>query len=245
VTVPGAVSAWVELHARFGKRPFARIFEPAIGYGRDGFIVSPTIASQWAAQVPDLRSQPGFAEAFMPGNRAPSPGELFRLREHAATLETIAATNGEAFYRGELAETMEAHSTANGGAMIAADLAAHRADWVGTITTDYRGYTIHELQPNGQGIVALVALSILEHFDMASLPVDSADSVHLQIEALKLAFVDALAYVADIDHMRVRPGQLLDKGYLKQRSTLIDRDPGERCDSGNSTQGRHRIPHRC
>ncbi|MDT5232571.1 MAG: gamma-glutamyltranspeptidase / glutathione hydrolase, partial [Mycobacterium sp.] len=110
VTVPGAVSAWVELHAKFGKRPFARIFEPAIGYGRDGFLVSPTIASQWAAQVPDLRSQPGFAEAFMPGNRAPSPGELFRLPEHAATLEKIAATNGEAFYRGELAETMEAHS---------------------------------------------------------------------------------------------------------------------------------------
>src|SRR5882757_7942481 len=122
VTVPGAVSAWVEMHAKFGKRPFARIFEPAIGYGRNGFLVSPTIASQWAAQVPDLRSQPGFAEAFMPGSRAPSPGELFRLPEHAATLEKIAATNGEAFYRGGLAETMEAHSAANGGAMIAADL---------------------------------------------------------------------------------------------------------------------------
>jgi gamma-glutamyltranspeptidase/glutathione hydrolase len=93
VTVPGAVSAWVELHAKFGKRPFARIFEPAIGYGRDGFLVSPMIAAQWAAQVPDLRTQPGFAEAFMPGNRAPLPGELFRLPEHAATLEKIAATN--------------------------------------------------------------------------------------------------------------------------------------------------------
>src|SRR6195256_1008316 len=114
VTVPGAVSAWVELHAKFGKRPFARIFEPAIGYGRDGFLVSPTIASQWAAQVPDLRSQPGFAEAFLPGGRAPSPGGLFRLPEHAATLEKIAATNGEAFYRGELAETMASHSAANG-----------------------------------------------------------------------------------------------------------------------------------
>ncbi len=147
----------------------------------------------------------------------------FALPEHAETLEKIAATNGEAFYRGELAETMEAHSAANGGAMTGADLAAHRADWVDTITTDYRGYTLHELQPNGQGIVALVALGILEHFDMASLPVDSADSVHLQIEALKLAFADGLAYVADIDHMQVRPAQLLDKEYLRQRSTLIDR----------------------
>src|ERR1700738_1290267 len=237
VTVPGAVSAWVQLHAKFGKRPFDRIFEPAIRYGRNGFLVSPMVAAQWAAQVPDLRSQPGFAEAFLPGGRAPSPGELFRLPDHAATLEKIAATNGEAFYGGELADTMEAHSAANGGAMIAADLAAHRADWVDTITTDYRGYTIHELQPNGQGIVALIALGILEYFDMASLPVDSADSVHLQIEALKLAFADALAYVADIDHMQVRPGQLLDKRYLKQRSTLIDWTQAKDVTAGTPPKG--------
>jgi gamma-glutamyltranspeptidase/glutathione hydrolase len=237
VTVPGAVSAWVELHAKFGKRPFARIFEPAIGYGHDGFLVSPTIAAQWAAQVPYLRSQPGFAEAFLPDGRAPAPGERFRLPAHAATLHKIAATNGEAFYRGELAETMEAHSAAYGGAMTVADLAAHRPDWVGTITTNYRGYTIHEVPPNGQGIVALVALGILEHFEMASLPVDSADSVHLQIEALKLAFADAQAYVADIDQMAVRPGQLLDKGYLKKRSTLIDRRQAKHVTAGNPPRG--------
>jgi gamma-glutamyltranspeptidase/glutathione hydrolase len=237
VTVPGAVSAWAELHAKFGKRPFARIFEPAIGYGRDGFLVSPTIAAQWAAQVPELRSQPGFAEAFLPGGRPPAPGERFRLHAHAATLEKIAATNGEAFYRGELAHAMEAHSTANGGAMLAADLAAHHVDWVRTITTDYRGYTIHEIPPNGQGIVALVALGILEHFDMASFPVDSADSVHVQIEALKLAFADALAYVADIDHTTVRPGQLLDKDYLKQRSTLIDRMQAQHVVAGTPPKG--------
>src|SRR6195256_245668 len=115
VTVPGAVSAWVELHAKFGKRPFARIFEPAIDYGHGGFLVSPTIAAQWAAQVPELRSQPGFAEAFLPGGRAPAPAERFRLPAHAATLQKIAATNGEAFYLGELAESMESHSAANGG----------------------------------------------------------------------------------------------------------------------------------
>jgi gamma-glutamyltranspeptidase / glutathione hydrolase len=222
VTVPGAVSAWVELHARFGKLPFQRLFEPAIKYGRDGFPVSPTIASQWAAQASLHKSQPGFAEAFLPGGRPPKAGERFILPDHAATLEKIAATNGAAFYRGELAEAIERHAKANGGAMLVSDLAAHHADWVGTIELDYRGYTIHEIPPNGQGIVALIALGILEHFEMASLPVDSADSVHLQIEALKLAFADAGTYVADIDHMPLRPERLLDKGYLEDRANLID-----------------------
>jgi gamma-glutamyltranspeptidase / glutathione hydrolase len=222
VTVPGAVSAWVELHTKFGKLPFDRLFEPAISYGRNGFLVSPTVAAQWEAQVPLFATQPGFAGAFMPGGRAPKPGELFRFPDHAATLEKIAATNGEAFYRGELAAKLEAHSTAHGGVMRASDLAAHRPDWVGTISQTYRGYTIHEIPPNGQGIVALIALGILEQFDMSSLPVDSADSVHLQIEALKLAFADAQAYVADIDYMPLPPERLLDKEYLKQRARLID-----------------------
>ncbi|MGA8126870.1 MAG: gamma-glutamyltransferase, partial [Mycobacterium sp.] len=210
VTVPGAVSAWVELHAKFGKLPFERLFEPAISYGRKGFLVSPTIAEQWAAQVPLFASQPGFAETFMPGGRAPSPGERVTLPDHAATLELIATTHGEAFYRGELAAKLEAHASANGGAMRAGDLAAHHADWVGTISGGYRGYTVHEIPPNGQGIVALIALGILEHFDMSSFAIDSADSVHVQIEAVKLAFADAQAYVADVEHMTVRPEHLLD-----------------------------------
>ena len=222
VTVPGAVSAWAELHAKFGKLPFDKLFEPAISYGRNGFLVSPTIAEQWAAQVPLFKNQPGFAEAFMPAGRAPKAGELFRFPDHANTLERIAATGGEAFYRGELAARLEAHALANGGAMLATDLAAHRADWVGAIAATYRGYTVHEIPPNGHGIVALIALGILEHFDMSSLPADSADSVHLQIEAVKLAFADAQAYVADIDYMALAPQRLLDKEYLKRRAALID-----------------------
>ena len=222
VTVPGAVSAWVELHAKFGRLPFERLFEPAISYSRNGFLLSPTIAEQWASQVPLFEAQPGFAETFMPGGRAPRAGEQVRLPDHAGTLEAIAATNGATFYRGELAATLEAHSTANGGAMRAGDLAEHRADWVGTIASDYRGYTVHEIPPNGQGIVALIALGILEHFDMAALPVDSAENVHLQIEAVKLAFADAQAYVSDIDHMTLSPDQLLDAEYLRQRAALID-----------------------
>jgi gamma-glutamyltranspeptidase/glutathione hydrolase len=237
VTVPGAVSAWVELHAKFGKLPFERLFEPAISYGRNGFLVSPTVAEQWAAQVPLFKTQPGFADAFMPGGRAPKPGELFTFPDHAATLEKIATTNGEAFYRGELSAQLEAHAAANGGVMRASDLAAHRADWVGTISGTYRGYTIHEIPPNGQGIVALIALGILEQFDMSTLPADSADSVHLQIEALKLAFADAQAYVADIEHMPVRPERLLDKEYLKKRATLIDRKRAKPADAGTPNGG--------
>lgn len=237
VTVPGAVSAWVELHAKFGKLAFEKLFEPTIGYGRDGFLVSPTIAQQWAAQVPTFASQPGFAQAFLPDGRAPRAGERFRFPDHAATLEKIAATGGAAFYRGELADRLDAHAATNGGAMRASDLAAHRADWVGTISGSYRGYTVHEIPPNGQGIVALIALGILQHFDMASLPVDSADSVHLQIEALKLAFADAHAYVSDIDHMSIRPENLLDEGYLKQRAGLIDRDQAKAASAGTPGGG--------
>jgi gamma-glutamyltranspeptidase/glutathione hydrolase len=237
VTVPGAVSAWTELHSRFGRLPFGRLFERAISYGRDGFLVSPTVAQQWAAQVPAMKSQPGFADAFLPGGRAPRPGELFRFPAHAQTLELIADSNGESFYRGELADLMAADSKAHGGAMTAADLGAHRADWVEVISADYRGYTVHELPPNGQGIIALIALGILEHFDMGSLRVDSAESVHLQIEACKLAFADALAYVADIDAMPMTPDRLLDADYLAARAALIDRENAQEFGAGRPPTG--------
>ncbi|HEU0191093.1 MAG TPA: gamma-glutamyltransferase family protein [Mycobacterium sp.] len=233
VTVPGAVSGWVELHARFGTLPFGRLFESAIDYARGGFVLSPHVAGQWATQAPVLAEQPGFAEAFLPGGRAPKPGERVTLPDHATTLEQIAASRGEQFYRGELAARLEAHSTAHGGAMRASDLAAHRADWVDTISVGYRGYTVHELPPNGQGIAALVALGILEQFDMASLPADSADSVHLQIEAVKLAFADAYAYVGDVDHLPVTVDHLLDPEYLRERAALIDPRQARPATAGN------------
>ncbi|OFZ87971.1 MAG: gamma-glutamyltransferase [Betaproteobacteria bacterium RBG_16_66_20] len=237
VSVPGCVSAWVELHRKFGKLAFERLFAPAIRYGREGFMVSPTIAGQWAAQADELKVQPGFAEAFMPGGRPPAVGEVFRFPDHAATLENIAATAGESFYRGELAGKIEAFANKHNAAMRVSDLAAHKCDWVGTLQQNYRGYTIHEIPPNGQGIVALIALGILEHFDLASLPVDSADSFHLQIEAVKLAFADAQAYVADIDHMPFDPGKLLDANYLKERARLIDRKKAQPFAAGRPPQG--------
>ncbi len=237
VTVPGCVAAWAELHAKFGKLPFAKLFEPAIRYGREGFLLSATIAGQWDKQLAELKSQPGFAAAFMPGGRAPAAGEVFRFADHAATLERIAATKGAAFYSGDLAEKIEAFAKKHNAAMRVSDLAANKPDWVGTLQQDYRGYTIHEIPPNGQGIVALIALGILEHFDMASLPVDSADSCHLQIEALKLAFADAQAYVADIDHMPFDPSKLLDANYLKERAKLIDRKKAQPFAAGKPPQG--------
>jgi len=237
VSVPGCVAAWTELHAKFGKLPFERLFEPAIRYGREGFMVSPTIAKQWAAQAAELKGQPGFAEAFMPGGRPPATGEVFRFPDHAATLEKIAATKGAAFYSGDLAGKIEAFAKQHNAAMRVSDLAAHRCDWVGTLQQDYRGYTLHEMPPNGQGIVTLIALGILEHFDMASLPVDSADCCHLQIEAVKLAFADALAYVADIDYMPFSPEKLLNKEYLKERAKKIDRKKAQPFAAGTPPQG--------
>ena len=224
VTVPGAVSAWVALSRRLGKLPFAQLAQPAIGYARNGFPVSPTIARLWALGGAKLGAQPGFAECFLPGGRAPRAGEVFRSEAHARTLELIADTEGEAFYRGVIAERMVAHAQAHGGAMALDDLAAHQADWVGTVSQRFGDAVIHEIPPNGQGIAALMALGILDELGVGTQPLDGVDSVHLQVEAMKLAFADLHQYNADIDHMRVQPAQLLDRGYLRERAQLLDRE---------------------
>ncbi len=223
VTVPGAVSAWAALSAKFGKLAFAELFASGIDYAERGFLVSPTVARQWQTQGPQLQDQPGFADAFLPGGTAPSAGQVFRFPAQARTLQAIAESRGETFYRGTLAQKIAAASRAQGGAMTEADLAAHEPDWVEPIGQDYGGLRLHEIPPNGQGIAALMMLGILEHFDLADAPVDSADSLHLQIEAMKLAFADAYCYVADPKAMTVLPEQLLDPAYLRQRAALIDR----------------------
>ncbi|HZP93670.1 MAG TPA: gamma-glutamyltransferase [Burkholderiales bacterium] len=221
VTVPGAVSAWVALSQRFGRLPFADLFEPAIEYAERGYLVSPVIAWQWSIAIDRLRDQPGYREAFMPGGRAPAAGELFRFPDQAKTLARIAQTKGEAFYRGDLAEKIAAAGAAQGGAMTVADLAAHRADWVEPIDVQYQGHHLHEIPPNGQGIAALMALGILRELDLASRPVDSVESYHLQIEAMKLAFADVHRYVSDPATMKVKTSDLLNPDYLRQRAHLI------------------------
>ncbi len=222
VTVPGCVSAWVELSREYGKLPFADLFEPAIKYATDGYMVSPTIARLWAHQAPLLQNEPGFAQTFMPKGRALQAGEKFVAPGHARTLTRIAETKGEAFYKGELAEKIAAWARETGGDITVADMAAHTLDWVEPIGIDYRGYTLHEIPPNGQGIAALIALGILENFDVAALPIDSPECMHLKIEAMKLAFADINEYVSDISTMRVTPAQMLDKAYLRDRAKLID-----------------------
>jgi len=237
VTVPGAVSAWVEMSEKYGKLPFADLFEPAIKYATDGYMVSPTISRLWANGAAELKSQPGFADTFMPYGRAVAAGEKFVSLAHAKTLQRIAETKGVAFYRGDLAEKIAAFSKQHGAALTLDDLAAHTLDWVEPIGIDYRGYTLHEIPPNGQGIAALMALGMLENFDVASLPVDSPDSMHLKIEAMKLAFADINEYVSDISTMRITPAQMLDKAYLKQRAKLIDMKKAANPAHGNPAQG--------
>src|SRR5216684_1094459 len=222
VTVPGAVSAWVMLSEKFGKLPFAELFAPAIDYAANGFRVSPTIARQWANQIPTFKGAPGFADAFMPQGRAPAPGEQFAFPDQAKTLMRIAETRGEAFYRGELAEKIAAYATSCGGAMTVQDLARHQADWVEPISHPYRDFRLHELPPNGQGLAALIALGILEYCHLYDHAVDSADSLHLQIEAMKLAFADVYQHVADPAGMRFNAADFLDSGYLKRRTKRIN-----------------------
>ena len=222
VTVPGAVSAWAALHERFGKLPFADVLEPAAEIAERGHTVAPIVAHKWAAAIPDLQNQPGYAQAFMPHGRAPEVGEKFKLPDAAATLRRIGQTRGRDFYEGELAERIAAYSRECGGAMTAQDLRDYQPEWVKPITKRYRGYDLHEIPPNGQGIAALIALGILDRFDLGALPVDSADSQHLQIEAMKLAFADLYKYVADPRSMEVTPEQMLDDAYLDARAKLID-----------------------
>jgi gamma-glutamyltranspeptidase/glutathione hydrolase len=224
VTVPGAVAAWTALSRRWGQLPFADLFQPAVAYARRGFAVSPITARRWQ----DAQAlYPQFAEinrTFFPSGRAPQTGEVFRCPPQAETLTAIAESRGEAFYRGSIAQKIADCAAAEGGAMTLDDLAAHRADWVEPLAVDYRGATLHEIPPNGQGIAALIALGILRNFDMAQYPVDSVDSVHLQIEAMKSAFAEVFRRVADIDHMPEPPEELLREDRLAAHASAIRTD---------------------
>ncbi|WP_454849452.1 gamma-glutamyltransferase family protein [Rhizobium binxianense] len=237
VTVPGAVSSWVALSERFGKLPFEKLFEPAIRYARYGYAVSPTIAVLWKMGAKTLAEQPGFRDCFMPKGRAPEAGELFVNTALADSLEAIAVSRGEAFYRGALARKIAAAAAENGAAMTAADLDKHTVDWSGVISMRFKGYELHEIPPNGQGIAALMALGILENTEIADLPPDSPQSLHLQIEAMKLAFADTHRYVGDLDHMQLRPSDLLSPGYLAERAKLIDRSKASVAPVGAPTNG--------
>lgn len=237
VTVPGAVAGWAALSECFGRLPFADLMQPAIGYARDGFAVSVIAQKRWAGSIAELDAQPGFAAAFMPGGCAPQAGQTWRFPAAARALQAIGASRGEAFYRGEIAEALVRHAAANGGAMSRADLESYRPDWVEPISRAFQGHVVHELPPNGQGVAALMALSILEHLGIGRFAPDSPIAQHLQIEAMKLAFADVYRYVGSEQTMQVRTSDLIDDSYLRKRAALIDERRAQDFGPGNPAQG--------
>ena len=221
VTVPGAVSAWAALSERFGRLPFARLFDAAIGYAEHGFQVGPITALHWRQAQERFGQFPDFAAHFLP---APGPGEAFRRPELAAALGDIAATGGESFYRGALAERMAAAAAQAGGALRRTDLECHQADWVEPIGQIYRQVCLHELPPNGQGLAAQIALGILQHRQPGEL--DSPAAAHLEIEAMKIAARAACDHIADPAAMRLTPAALLGEESLARAAAGIGERAG-------------------
>ncbi|MFA6473214.1 MAG: gamma-glutamyltransferase [Candidatus Latescibacterota bacterium] len=221
-TVPGAVSAWAALHEKYGKLPFCKLFMPAMEYAENGYLLSPVIGRSWASLKETYKDFPDWRDTFLFNGNAPKIGEKVVFKYHARTLKRIMETKGEAFYHGEIAERIVAHSKKTGGWFSLEDFAEHAPFWVDPISVEYHGYTLNEMPPNGQGIAALIMLGILKNMDLQKYPVDSADSLHCQIEAMKLAFADARNYVADPSYMVVKSSDILDSSYLAERAKLID-----------------------
>lgn len=224
VTVPGAVSAWATLASAHGSMPLADLLEPAARYAERGFPVSPVTAWYWRRAVAAYAKAdfPEWHRVFAPAGEGPRTGDVVRLPDHAATLRAIGESEGRAFYEGPLADAINEAAQSAGGALRADDLAAHRADWVRPIRADYHGLTLHEIPPSGQGLVALIALGILRHLDVPAMGLDTADMLHAQIEAMKLAFRDGHRFIADPEHMDVAVAALLDDAYLADRAARID-----------------------
>jgi gamma-glutamyltranspeptidase/glutathione hydrolase len=237
VTVPGAVATWVALWERYGKLPFADLLAPAIEIAERGYLLPVVVQQKWDAATPELGHLPGFAQSFLPWGRAPRVGELFRFPAAARALRLIAQTQGQAYYQGEIAEALVRFSREQGGVHTREDFAGFRPQWVQPIERNYRGYTLHEIPPNGQGIAALMALGIAEKFDLPSMKVDGPDSQHLQIEAMKLAFADVYRHCAELSHMEVTAEQLLDDAYLASRARMIDMKRAQDFGAGNFVKG--------
>ena len=225
VTVPGAPSAWAELHKRFGRLPFAQLFEPAIYYAENGYPVSPIVARFWQEGIEALlpyKDNPAIVpwfDTFAPQGVAPKTGELVRLPDHAKALRLLAASYAESYYRGELAQKIVTFSEQTGGCLTLADLADYRAEWVEPLHINYRGYDVWELPPNGHGITVLMALNILKGFEFKAK--DTAETMHKQIEAMKLAFADGMHYIADPRYMHTKVEELLSDEYAAVRRSLI------------------------
>lgn len=223
VTVPGAPAAWRALSLRFGRLPMTRSLAPAIQMADEGYPVSPTLAYYWGAahrRFREVLTEPVYQEwfrVFAPEGRAPEPGEIFRASDHAGTLARIAESDAQDFYQGEVAERLVAFAQATGGVMTLSDLAAYDPEWVNPLSVRFRGYDVWELPPNGQGLVALMALKMLEGLS----PANEEERLHYQIEALKMGFADAFRYFADPRSMPWPPETLLDDAYIDLRRAEI------------------------
>ena len=217
VTVPGCVAGWRDLIERFGSMSLGDVLEPAIRYATDGHPVGPITAAAWARAAVKFGDRNGFRETFCP---APAAGEIWNAPGHARTLRRVADDGGESFYRGEIAQDIAAAVRADGGALTADDLAAHENEWVEPLSVDALGFTLLELPPNGQGIAASMALQLCD-------ALDAADDPHRQVEAMKLAFADLHAHVADPAAMRFPPRLLLDPAYAADRAALVGESAGD------------------
>ena len=231
VSVPGCVDGWFELHDKFGQLSMAENLAPAIGYAKEGFPVSELIAYYWNRSA-GLKRYPGFEETFLRDGRAPKKGELFRNPMLATTLEKIANGGRDEFYKGSIAKTIDAYMKKHGGYLSYNDLATHQSQWVEPVSTNYRGYEVWELPPNGQGIAALQMLNVLEGYDFSTIKFGSADHIHYFVEAKKLAFEDRARLYADMDFYASPVERLISKEYADGRRKLITQTAARRYDVG-------------
>lgn len=234
VTVPGCVDGWFELHGKFGSQPMSALLAPTVAYARDGFPVTELIAFYWQRSVKKLERYEGFRETFMPNGRAPRKGEIFRNPRLANTLERIGREGRDVFYRGEFTHTMADFMKRVGGYLTYEDFATHHSTWVDPVSTDYRGYDVWQLPPNGQGIAVLQLLNILEAYDIREMGFGSPEYLHTFVEAKKLVFEDRARYYADPDMANVPVEELISKEYATERRKRIDpKDAAERVEAGN------------
>ena len=222
VSVPGCVDGWFELNKKFGSMDMEQILGPAIKYASEGFPVTEVIAYYWAGNARSLSRYPNVADVYMPDGKPPAKGEVFKNPYLAETLKTIASGGRDAFYKGDIARTIGSFMEEQGGFLSYGDMAAHESEWVDPVSTNYRGFDIWELPPNGQGIAALQILNILEGFDIAAMGFGSAEYIHHFVEAKKLAFEDRAKYYADPDFQDIPVERLISKQYAAGRRTLIN-----------------------
>ena len=222
VTVPGAVDGWTKLLERFGTKQLRELLAPTIRYAEEGFPVTELVAGLWSANENVLRADPVAARTYLADGHAPAVGDIFKNPGLAQSLKEIGDHGRDAFYKGAITARIIACCAQHGGTHTAADLSEFSSEWVEPISTTYRGWTIYEIPPNGQGIAALMMLNIMENFPIPSYKHNSAKALHVIIEAKKLAYADMLRYVADQRFSRVAVRGMLDKSYASSRARLID-----------------------